>query len=215
MHERGDQAGSDREERKSIERKRSVTFEVDKDILEMNLDQLLLRKKGVILQQWITHVIETYPPETAKIMMRERNQFANPVGHHIQQGLTGLFDQLLQDKADPQKTASFLDRIIRIRAIQDFSPSQAMAFIFFIKQIVREIVRTETQDAVSSEDILIFDSKVDELALLGFNVYMECREKLYEIRVDEIKNRTFRLLQRADLLAEIPEQDWKLKGGIS
>jgi hypothetical protein len=30
---------------------------------------------------------------------------------------------------------------------------------------------------------------------------------LYELRVNEVKNRSFRLLQRANLLAEIPESE--------
>jgi hypothetical protein len=52
-----------------------------------------------------------------------------------------------------------------------------------------------------------FDSKVDHLALLAMDVYSQCREKLYEVRVGEVKNRSFRLLQRANLLVEIPEME--------
>jgi hypothetical protein len=46
------------------------------------------------------------------------------------------------------------------------------------------------------------EGKIDEMALISFNIYMECREKLYQLRVDEIKNRTARLLQRADFIWE-------------
>jgi len=48
---------------------------------------------------------------------------------------------------------------------------------------------------------------VDEMALLSFNIYMQCRETLFENRVNEIKNRTFRLLQMTGVVEELPDLD--------
>ena len=115
--------------------------------------------------------------------------------------------------SDDEKLASHLDRIIRIRAVQEFSPAQAISFVFCVKQIVRdELQRHLNEIQIPASEIVAFESKVDELALLAFNIYTQCRERLYEVRLNEFKNRTFRLLQRANLLAEIPECELKPKG---
>jgi len=44
---------------------------------------------------------------------------------------------------------------------------------------------------------------VDRLMMESFDVFVKCREDLYEVRLQEVKNRTFRLLQRAGILYEI------------
>jgi hypothetical protein len=114
---------------------------------------------------------------------------------------------------DCEKLSSHLDRIIRIRAVQDFSPAQAISFIFFLKQVVRDELQSDIhENRISTSELVAFDAKVDELALLAFNIYMQCRERLFEVRLNEFKNRTHRLLQRANLLAEIPEWEPKCEG---
>jgi len=179
---------------------------LSEDILGMNLESILLKGKGTLVQQWFQMIAETYPPETAQLLAREKSQFANPVGHTLRHATREIFDELLGGN-DPGKMAPLLDNIIRIRAIQDFIPSQAVAFIFLLKRIAREAVRKEgRENPVSPEEILAFDAKVDGLALLAFDIYMQCREKLSEVRINEVKNRTYRLLQRANLIAELPER---------
>ena len=182
-----------------------AAHEAGKDILGMNLESILLKEKSALAQKWFQMIASTYPPETAQLLAREKSQFANPVGHTIRHGIQEVFDELLGGN-DPEKIGPLLDKIIRIRAIQDFIPSQAIAFIFLLKRIAREAVQKEGQEKmVPQEEFLAFDAKVDGLALLAFDIYMQCREKLSEVRINEIKNRTHRLLQRANLLAEIPE----------
>ncbi|NTW35488.1 MAG: multidrug effflux MFS transporter [Syntrophobacteraceae bacterium] len=81
-----------------------------------------------------------------------------------------------------------------------FRAAHRALFDWFRKTMLRD-------GMISQEDLVEFEQKVDEMALLAFNVYSDCRERLYELRVNEVKNRSFRLLQRADLLAEIPESE--------
>lgn len=165
----------------------------------MKLIDILAQKKTVILTKWYQAVLETYPPETTKFLEEEKDQFANPVGYTIYEGIEGLYGELLKG-FEAKKLYPFMDKIIRVRAVQDFSPSQAIAFIFLLKKVIREEVRDELQEGVlSCKELLQFESQIDDLAALAFEVYMQCREQLYEIRVKEIKNRVSRLLQRANL----------------
>jgi len=179
----------------------------------MDLGRFLLQERKAIVDKWFQAVTETYAPETVRLLKAESNEFANPVGHATHHGLEGVYNEFIREsKAD--KISPFLDRIIRIRAIQEFSPSQAVAFVFLLKHIVRVRLKDAAQiEPVSSEDLAAFDSRVDGLALLAFDIYMQCREKLFEVRVAEVKSQTHRLLQMANLLGEIPEQGSELKDG--
>ena len=53
----------------------------------------------------------------------------------------------------------------------------------------------------------ILDNRIDEIALLAFDVYSACRQKISDIRVNEVKNQVGKLLERANLISEIPEQN--------
>jgi hypothetical protein len=47
--------------------------------------------------------------------------------------------------------------------------------------------------------------RIDAAALLAFDVYSQCRQQIYDIRVKEVRNEYGRLLERANLIKEIPE----------
>lgn len=171
-----------------------------------NLEQMMVNKEAAIAKRWFEEVLETYPPETARIWKKEKDRFANPVGNTIHEGIVGLYRELSQgDSVDPGKVVPFLDKIVRIRAIQDFTASRAVEFVFFLKRLVREELKKENdENHVSSEALSVLDAKVDKVALLAFEIYVGCREQIYELRVNEVKNRTSRMLQRANLIVEDP-----------
>ncbi len=173
----------------------------------MSIKIQLMPKKKAFLREWLNLLIATYPPETARMLKKEPNQFANPVGHTYSVALGEIFDEFLGDN-NRERLSALLDKVLRIRAVQDFTPSGALAFVFSLKYLARDFLKTEIeQGQVSTDELSDFDTKVDGLALLAFDVYARCREQLHEVRVTEIKNRTNRLLQRAQIIADVrPEK---------
>jgi hypothetical protein len=164
----------------------------------MKLTDLLTRKKSRIVDGWLRVIYESYAAETAIFLKKDKDRFDNPVGASISQGIKGLYDALLVEM-DTDRVLAFLDEIIKIRAIQNFSPSQALAFIFLLKNVIREELAKELRAEDLSGELLELESRIDGLALLGFDVYTKRREKLCEVRVDEIKNRVSGLLRRTGL----------------
>jgi hypothetical protein len=164
----------------------------------MKLTDLLTRKKSRIVDGWLRVIYESYAAETAIFLKKDKDRFDNPVGASISQGIKGLYDALLVEM-DTDRVLAFLDEIIKIRAIQDFSPSQALAFIFLLKNVIREELAKELRAEDLSGELLELESRIDGLALLGFDVYTKRREKLCEVRVNEIKNRVSGLLRRTGL----------------
>lgn len=156
------------------------------------------------MERWFQLILETYPAGTSRFLKQEKDRFTNPVGYTISQEIEALYDGLLQEM-NSDKLAVCLDNIIRIRAVQDFPPSQTIAFIFLLKKAIREELASEIAENRVLEELLKFESRIDKLVLLAFDIYMKCREKVFEIRVNEAKaerERVLKLLERINLTME-------------
>ena len=174
------------------------------------LKGLIQKKKGEIIRNWFEATIQTYAPDTAQFYKGQSDQFGNPVGSITAKGIAFLLDQLLETW-DVEAVKSYLDPIMRIRAIQDFSPSQATGFILLLKKILRENLASELQNDANALQLLEFESKIDQLCLLAFDLYMDCKEKIYEISANEARNRTLRAFERAGLIADVSSKPKKMK----
>ncbi|UCE56240.1 MAG: RsbRD N-terminal domain-containing protein [Desulfobacterales bacterium] len=183
-------------------------------LVETELEKLIEREKPTILKKWFDIAIQSYDPDTAKFLSNQKDPFANPVGSSTLKGLQGLLDQLLKD-LDRKAVHSYLDPIIRIRAVQAFTPSQATAFILSLKQVLREMLDKKLQDPKMAKAFMSFESKIDRLCLMAFDIYMECKEKIYQISANETRNRTFRTFERAGLLSEKKGDRPKIKKTIN
>jgi len=63
--------------------------------------------------------------------------------------------------------------------------------------------------------LLALESKIDSLALLSLDIYAKCREKLYEMRIKEVKNVQKRLLERAEMICGYPDAQARTAGDES
>ena len=152
----------------------------------MMFENLLLQNKTTILKRWFDLILETYPADTVTLMRKEQNQFKNPVGATFSREIETLFKQLCEGVQNGQCRAS-VDAILKIRSVQDFSPSKAVGFIFQLKKAIEETLRSEICREQNIEAWRAFQSKIDALALQAFDAYMNCREKICEIRVNQAK----------------------------
>ena len=173
---------------------------------EMNLIDLLSEKRPAILKRWLDVTVDTYPAETSLFLKKQKDQFANPIGHTLAQGTEAIFDGLLY-AAEAEKSASFLDSIMRIRAVQEGPPSRALVFIFLLKGIIREILGPAVQERPIAEELAALESAIDAVGLRAFDSFIKCREKIYELKANETKNMTYRLLQKAQMLCEVPVEE--------
>jgi hypothetical protein len=151
----------------------------------MRLQETLAGREKEIVGKWVDLVLSSY--QSAAFFKTKKDQFANPVGANIKEGLRDIY-QLLLAEAKPAELSTALDRIIRIRAVQDFTPSQAISFVFALKEIVRAEL-TKTDEALPPE-LGVFEAAVDRSALMAFDIYMACRERLFQIRIKELQNGT-------------------------
>jgi len=160
----------------------------------LKLNTLLHEKKRGILKRWIFLTLETYPPDVSNFLKQEKDRFANPVGYAITKGSETLFDELTHGE-NTANIISALDNIIRIRAVQDFTPSQAIDFISFLKKAVKEELKVggeklnaEVEDEII-EDLVLFEAKIDKLVSIAFDVYAKCRDDINRIKMNEASSK--------------------------
>jgi hypothetical protein len=70
--------------------------------------------------------------------------------------------------------------------VQDFTPSQSTSFVYLLKTIVRQELAKDKKSSVSQDSLLELDTRIDQVALMAFDIYMECRERLHQIRINEV-----------------------------
>jgi hypothetical protein len=161
----------------------------------LRLSALLAEHKGSIVSKWLEWVLQTHSGSAGSFLSQEGDPFRNPVGSTLREGLSFLFDMLVQ-VADTAAMKPVLEGIVRIRAVQDVSASQALAFVFVLKRIIRAELSGEA--ALFPGGLAALEFRIDEVALLAFDLFMECREQIYEIKANERKRMAF-LLERTHL----------------
>jgi hypothetical protein len=169
----------------------------------MALADLLSEQKAVITRKWVDALVDSYPSDTRRFLRKERSQFSNPVGQTYKEEVEKLFDAFINDQ--DQQMASALDGILRIRAVQDFGPASAVSFLFRFRKVIREALQGVESGNGLSNAFQEIEGKIDRLLLTAFEIYAKRREKIYDLRVGEIKRQVARLLARANLICEIPE----------
>jgi hypothetical protein len=155
--------------------------------MSLNLSQ---GDRTEIGKRWFDVIVDRYPAETARFLRDQGDPFANPVGAALREELTPILNEVL-DGGEFASVESCLDRIVRVRALQDMSPADAVSFVLTLKEVFPEVV-----GSASPTDRQEFDTRVDRLLLTAFNVYSRCREQLYDIRVKEIRNRSLKVMER-------------------
>ncbi|MBF0229424.1 MAG: RsbRD N-terminal domain-containing protein [Desulfamplus sp.] len=189
----------------------------------MDINQQLELKKEEILKKWFESTINSYPEDTAKFLKKSKNQFDNPVGSATLQSLENTFRAILemnisknykysQDIVEQNKIENALDPVIRIRAVQNFSASEAVAFVFELKNIVKSTIgklndQNSLEEFKGSSSYELFEHKVDLVALAAFNRFMKCRENIFLLKATEAKRRIHSAFERAGLVTELNENE--------
>ncbi|MBW1865523.1 MAG: RsbRD N-terminal domain-containing protein [Deltaproteobacteria bacterium] len=177
--------------------------------ISMGLRSLLENKKSSIVKKWFEFVIDTYAPDAALFFKNQGDNFLNPVGGTTRSILEKLFETLLKD-ADADSIAATMEPLIKIRAVQNFSPSQAVGFLFVLKILIRKELKKELKK-INPEELVLVDTRIDSLALIGFDVFVRCREKIYDLRTNTERSKIYTAFARAGLIKEIAADEPDLK----
>ncbi len=151
----------------------------------MDLAEGFRNHKDKIVKRWIEYTLSTYKSST--FFTKEKDKFANPVGGNVRDALDKLFN-LISKGNDPKDFVPPLETLMSIRSVQEFSPSQAVAPLNALKHITREVFSADKERAHLVAELYDFEFAVDLSVFAAFDIYMQYRERIYQIRIQEIKS---------------------------
>ena len=140
-----------------------------------------MNPESEILEKWIQKLADSHPQNAAALRAPKPDPFRNPVGYAIRTSLEQLWEQL-QGGMDRDAIDSALDTVLRIRAVQDMSPSQAVGFIIPLRSILRQVPGTF--------DLALLENRIDQLMLAAFDKYTQCRDQIGAVRLHETERLT-------------------------
>jgi hypothetical protein len=170
----------------------------------MTLRELLVEKQAALIGRWLNAVLAEYGERTAVRWLRTRDPFANPVGHALTTGLPDLFAMVVGDGDPSAEAQAALETILRIRSVQELSPSQAVGFVYHLRDAVREELAAELAGGgAHAADLAAVEKRIERLAMLAFDQYVRIRDQIFRLRQDELRRSVASLLRRWN--AELPD----------
>jgi hypothetical protein len=158
---------------------------------------LIVNQRTVIIEKWFDAAVRSYAPDSAAFIRSQQDPFANPVGSQMRKSLEALFGELTGGM-DAVAVTRGLDPIVRMRAVQPMAPSQALAFVFALKTVLRDLLGKRPDAVHALADI---DARIDLVGLAAFDLYMDCRAQIMDLKANETRNRVFRAFEKAGLVA--------------
>jgi RsbRD-like negative regulator of sigma factor len=170
----------------------------------------LRERQPAIAKAWLARMLAVYPDGGAGFLAKQKDQFKNPLRATLEKGAVEVTKALFAD-AGREELEHRLDGLVRLRAVQDMPPSKALAFVPELAEVVREEMGDGNYDAA---EFAKFDAAIRDLTMLSFDVYVGCREQIYELRARMMRDRSYQLMKRAGLLwEEEPDEDNGMKRG--
>ncbi|MFZ5425644.1 MAG: RsbRD N-terminal domain-containing protein [Thermodesulfobacteriota bacterium] len=171
------------------------------------VEQLLAENREGVVEDWFSHIIDTYPAETARLWKKSGDPFHNPVSARTREMVAAVVDYLVSKggKDELDRVMDCLDEAVRVRAVQNFAPSQAAGFLFLLKKAIRERLWNQLAAQGDWAGFVAMESRIDGLALASLDLYSKCREKLHEIKYQDLERSQVQLLKRAQLIVGIGE----------
>lgn len=164
----------------------------------MSMDDLYQSKRSEALRRWTDAVYALYPFQTPGFLRTQHDRFTNPVGHTTMSTAEILYDAVTGREVDPTVVNEALAALIRIRAVQELRPDQAVGALMLLAPVLREFFLTEALSRGRLDDFLDVLARLDSLLLLAFNLYTEDREALYAERAAECRREQAQLRRWAE-----------------
>ena len=163
--------------------------------------QWLGTRREEILAAWRRLVLARLAPDAAGILATP-DPFANPMGHRVHASTAALLDAIAAGQPEAAVAAA-VEPLMRVQAIQGRPASEAVAFVSLLARASREVSGGMPPDLAAG-----LRDRLDAVLLVAFDVYVRCREEIFEIRVREARRRVSALIDRLAVPDEETGDAW-------
>ncbi|KLU61518.1 hypothetical protein CEB3_c21980 [Peptococcaceae bacterium CEB3] len=147
---------------------------------------ILEKKFPELLKKWLDSIEGSYPEGATELLKDKEDRFRNPAVHRIADNAAEILTELLNG-SNPNNFVKPLDGIIRLRAVQDLTPSNAVGFLFGLKEIIRSALPGDWTGESRLGELRELEDRIDALLLLSFDIYESCRLQVFELRMNEMR----------------------------
>jgi|GEM_PF-2515127 len=176
--------------------------------MQAKLTDIILEKRECVLSLWQAAAL----PQDRGFSSKAGAQAGSPLAYALptSQVLHGetasLFEWVMSD-TDSVLARKHLREICKVKAVEAQGPSEALGFILELKEIFRLVLAgTDAEQALHASPLDTcqmsrqkmlndLDKRIDQLLLLAFDEYMEWRERIMNIKIEESQRLTGRCAQ--------------------
>jgi hypothetical protein len=162
----------------------------------MGLREILVERRATLCERWLDATLAQYGEITAVRWRRERDPFANPVGHALTTGLPEIFAAVVGDGDPAPAAVGALEAILRIRSVQNLTPSRAVGFVYLLREAIRAELEPDLAAGAHAGELAAVEARLERLAFLGFDIYVGFRVQMFRLRQEELKRSVSSLLRR-------------------
>lgn len=171
----------------------------------MSFTEFAKKNKDTLLQKWVDVFYSAYPLGSSGFVRTSKDKFTNPIGIITQSSLNVLYDAVIGEDIEPESVKNALAKLIELRAVQEMSPSRAVGPLVQMKHIFKQEVYQacleESKDSKSLQqlfdDYFIVEARIESLLFMAFDLYSGDREKIFNLRVEEIHRSQSQLVRWA------------------
>jgi len=158
----------------------------------VSLSEQLWGDRTKVLKLWFQTVLESYPKQSRTLIAVESDRFANPIGSTLNDAIEDIFATVAGKKTvDDAEPA--IAKMVKLKAVQEGSSEGQLAFLFALKPIIRKTCGANSSRFSQWQDLLEIEDRIDLVILRAMEIFIQSREKILELQVDEIKNKTYSL----------------------
>ena len=136
--------------------------------------------------------MESFPKQSRYLIANDADRFANPMGFTLNDGIKEILSALVGEKTLDEIEPA-LGQLIKLRAIQDNREGNQLSFLYALKKIVRTQCKAYSKGFTAVRELLELEDRIDLIILRAQEIYVLSREKILELQVNEIKNKTYSL----------------------
>lgn len=176
----------------------------------MLLTERAKENKEILLQKWVDKYYAAYPLGSTGFIRTSTDRFKNPIGIITQTSLNVLYDAVIGEDIDLAQVHQALEELVKLRAVQEMPASRAVGPMVQLKTLFKtevfdELVKENKDSKVLAElfeDFFTVEARIDGLLLLSLDLYAADREKVFNLRVEEIHRSQSQVVRWAKLREE-------------
>jgi hypothetical protein len=143
-------------------------------IVENLLCDRLQQQQDRILNDWSQRILDGHSEKTAAFLVKQSDRFANPVAYAFREATEAIY-QALVDGGDVDRNA--LGYAMKIKAVQEHDPSEGVAFIYLLKDLLRKM----PAGFIEENELTDLESRIDAIASIASEMFIANRCTIAEL----------------------------------